>query len=178
MSLWSIGMISLFVVVSSWDLFVRLLEPEMNKTMLYRLLIYQEVNHAGAKIWAISWQNQQNGLCAQRRLRSAWASARVFAVRMMKARVLSYPLSAKRRLWSDWADAQADLSLRWRTGQFVGFVVSRLICCLNMSVIITAVNGPILNRLVCSVLCHVWTPGIVIIQRNVIDTSLVGNVWK
>ena len=26
-------------------------------------------------IWATSWQNQQNGMCAQRRLRSAWASA-------------------------------------------------------------------------------------------------------
>ena len=38
---------------------------------------------------------------------------RVFAVRMKKARVVSYPLSAQRRLWSDWADAQADLSLRW-----------------------------------------------------------------
>ena len=25
--------------------------------------------------WAASWQNQQNGICAQRRLRSAWASA-------------------------------------------------------------------------------------------------------
>ena len=30
---------------------------------------------------------------------------RVFAVRMKKAWVLSYPLSAQRRLWSDWADA-------------------------------------------------------------------------
>ena len=37
---------------------------------------------------------------------------RVFAVRMKKAWVLCYPLSAQRRLWSDWADAQADLSLR------------------------------------------------------------------
>ena len=27
------------------------------------------------EIWAASWQNQQNGMCAQRRLRSAWASA-------------------------------------------------------------------------------------------------------
>ena len=36
---------------------------------------------------------------------------RVFAVRMKKAGVLSCPLSAHRRLWSDWADAQADLSL-------------------------------------------------------------------
>ena len=26
-------------------------------------------------VWAASWQNQQNGMCAQRRLRSAWASA-------------------------------------------------------------------------------------------------------
>ena len=25
-------------------------------------------------IWATSWQNQRNGICAQRRLRSAWAS--------------------------------------------------------------------------------------------------------
>ena len=39
--------------------------------------------------------------------------ARVFAVCMKKARVLSYPLSTQRRLWSDWADTQADLSLHW-----------------------------------------------------------------
>ena len=32
----------------------------------------------------------------------------VFAVRMKKAWVLSYPMSAQRRLWSDWANAQAD----------------------------------------------------------------------
>ena len=38
---------------------------------------------------------------------------RVFAVRMKKDWVLHYPLSAQRKLWSDWADAQADLSLRW-----------------------------------------------------------------
>ena len=29
--------------------------------------------------------------------------------------------------WSDWADAKADLSLRWAHSQFVGFVISRLI---------------------------------------------------
>ena len=28
--------------------------------------------------------------------------------------------------WSDWADAQADLSLRWAHSHFVGFVMSRL----------------------------------------------------
>ena len=36
----------------------------------------------------------------------------VLAVRMKKAWFLSYPFSAQRRLWSDWADAQVDLSLR------------------------------------------------------------------
>ena len=46
---------------------------------------------------------------------------RVFTVRMKKAWVLSYPLSAQRRLWSDWADAQADLSLRWAHMQFCWF---------------------------------------------------------
>ena len=68
-------------------------------------------------IWAASWQNQQNGMCAKRRLRSAWrhlpSLIKVFTIRMKKSCVLSYPLSAQRRLWSDWADAQADLSLRW-----------------------------------------------------------------
>ena len=38
-------------------------------------------------IWAASWQNQQNGMCAQQRLRSAWASAQSdqsLAVRMIE----------------------------------------------------------------------------------------------
>ena len=46
---------------------------------------------------------------------------RVFAVRMKKLWVLSYPLSAQRRLWSDWADAQTG-----RTCHAVGFVMRRL----------------------------------------------------
>ena len=51
---------------------------------------------------------------------------RVFAVRMKKAWVLSYPLSAQRRLWSDWVDAQTDLSLRWAHSHFFDFVMRRL----------------------------------------------------
>ena len=43
----------------------------------------------------------------------------VFPARMKKAWVLSYPLSAQRRLWSDWVDALADLSLRWALTHFV-----------------------------------------------------------
>ena len=73
-------------------------------------------------IRAVSWPNQQNGICAQRRLTSDWADLiRVFAVCFKKAWILSYPLSAQRRLWSDWADAQADLSLCWARMPFCWF---------------------------------------------------------
>ena len=34
----------------------------------------------------------------------------------------------QRRFWSDWADTQADLSIRWGHTHFVRFVMSRLIC--------------------------------------------------
>ena len=73
-------------------------------------------------IRAATWQNQQNecvhsedsdqpghsrslitqislGICP------VWL---VFTVRMKKAWILSYPLSAQRRLWSDWASTQSD----------------------------------------------------------------------
>ena len=46
---------------------------------------------------------------------------RVFADHTKKPRVLSYPLSAQWRLWSDWADAQADLSLHWAHMPFCWF---------------------------------------------------------
>ena len=70
-----------------------------------------------------------------------WPSLiRVFAVRMKKAWVLSYPLSAQRRLCSDWAEAQADLSLRWAHMPFCWFcheaaqmVVRSLRCDLEMT---------------------------------------------
>ena len=48
---------------------------------------------------------------------------RVFGVRMKKAWVLSYSLSAQRRIWSDWADAQADLNLHWAHRHFVAFAM-------------------------------------------------------
>ena len=53
---------------------------------------------------------------------------RVFVVHIKKAWVLSYmyPLRAQWRHWSDWADAQADLSLCWAHSLFVDFVMRRL----------------------------------------------------
>ena len=78
--------------------------------------------------WAATWQNQQSECMPSEDSDQHGhppSLIRVFAVRMKKALVLSYPLSAQRRLWSDWADAQADLSLRWAHSHFVGFVLSR-----------------------------------------------------
>ena len=66
-------------------------------------------------IWAASWQNQPNGCAPSKdsdQPEHLPSLIRVFAVCMKKAWVLSYPLGTQRRCWSDWADAQADLSLR------------------------------------------------------------------
>ena len=79
--------------------------------------------------WATSWQNQQNDSAPSEDSDQPGhppSLIRVFAVRVKKACVLSYPLSAERRLWSDWADAQADLSLRWAHSHYVGFDMRRL----------------------------------------------------
>ena len=77
-----------------------------------------------------TWQNQQNECAPSKDSDQPGhppSLIRVFAVRMKKAWVLSYPLSAQRWLWSDWADAQADLRLCWAHSHFVGFVMSWLI---------------------------------------------------
>ena len=66
--------------------------------------------------WAATWQNQQNECAPSEDSDQPGhppSLIRVFTVRMKKLWVLSYPLIAQQRLWSDLADAQADLSLRW-----------------------------------------------------------------
>ena len=81
------------------------------------------------KIGATSWQNQQNDCAPSKdsdQPRHPPNLIRVFAIRMKKAWVLSYPMSAQRRLWSGWVDDQADLSLRWAHSHFAGFVVRLL----------------------------------------------------
>ena len=66
-------------------------------------------------ILVASWQNQQNDMCAQRRLRSAWASVQSDQSSLFAQWVAKDPsfLHAESEDWSDWADAQSDLSLRW-----------------------------------------------------------------
>ena len=80
--------------------------------------------------WAASWQNQQCGCASSEDSDQPGhppSLIRVFAVRMKKTWVLSYPLSAQRRLCSDWVDAQADLNLRWAHSDLFGFVTRWLI---------------------------------------------------
>ena len=66
-------------------------------------------------VWAATWQNQQNEFAPSEHSDQPGLLSsliRVFAVRMKKSWVLSYPLSTQRRLRSAWASAQSDLSLR------------------------------------------------------------------
>ena len=59
-----------------------------------------------------------------------WSASSLSAWRKLGS--LATHWAQQRRLWSDWADAQADLSLRWAHTHFVGFVMKRLIFYLSM----------------------------------------------
>ena len=80
------------------------------------------MKHDTKEIWAAAWQNQQNDLCAQRRLRSAWTSTHSDQSLLCAHWVAKDPwlLHADSKDWLDWADAR-------RTDHCVGFVVRRLI---------------------------------------------------
>ena len=97
---------------------------------------------------ATTWQNQKNDCAPSEDSDQPGhqpSLIRVFAVRMKKPWVLSYPLSAQRRLWSDWL-----ICLRWAHSHFVCFVMSRFI-----STVQTTRDGQIYHtrlRLQCSAL--------------------------
>ena len=96
-------------------------------------------------IWVMTWQNQQYE-CAQSEDSDQPGHPpsliRVFAFRSMGSWGSKLSSCVQRRLWSDWADDQADLSLRWTHSHFDGFVMSRLIspprCCLWL---VKLING-------------------------------------
>ena len=77
--------------------------------------------------WAAARQNQQIDLCIQQRLGSASASAQsdqslcFLHEETLGPRLPIMALGTQRRLWSDWADAQADPSLRWAHRSFCWF---------------------------------------------------------
>ena len=104
------------------------------KFMIMREIVYPhgfQTDSGIDRIWAASWQNQQNGMCAQRRLRSAWASAQSDQSSLSLWRKLgSLPTHlAHSEDWSDWAD---DLSLRWAHSHCVGFVTRSLILSISL----------------------------------------------
>ena len=73
-------------------------------------------------------------LNAQPRLRSVWASTQSeqsLRLRSMGSYGLKISSCWQRRFWSDWADAQADLSLCWAHSHFIGFVMRQLIYSCN-----------------------------------------------
>ena len=71
-------------------------------------------------------------------LRLIW----VFAVCSVGSYGPKLPLCGQRILWSDWADAQADLYLRWAHSHCVGFVMGRLICDLWLRFALFGVSLP------------------------------------
>ena len=75
-------------------------------------------------IWAAAQQNNQMTCVLSKdtdQLRHLPSLIRVFAVCMKEHWVLGCPSSAQQILWSDWVDAQADLSLRWVHRSFCWF---------------------------------------------------------
>ena len=81
-------------------------------------------------IGATTWQNQQNECAPSEdsdQPRHPPSLIKVFAVCLMGSKGPKISSCGQRRLWSDWADDQADLNLRWAHSHFVGFVMSRLI---------------------------------------------------
>ena len=133
------------------DLFY--LSANFSQLMIFKnSLIYIIYNIVKIHKWAATWQNQQNG-CAPSEVSDQPGHPpsliRVFAVRMKEPWVLSFPLSAQWRLWSDWADTQADLSLRWAHTHSAGFVMLRLKCRMKFKTTIL-ISDFVIEHLNCS----------------------------
>ena len=69
-------------------------------------------------IWAATWQNQQND-CKRSEVSDQPSLIRVLLSAWRKLESLATHWAQWWRLWSDWADTQADLSLRWMHSHFV-----------------------------------------------------------
>ena len=82
------------------------------------------------QVWAASWQKQQNGCVPSEdsvqpgQLPSLII---VFIVHSMGSYGPKLSSCWQQRLWSDWADVQGGLSLRWVHSHFVGFALRWLI---------------------------------------------------
>ena len=98
---------------------------EKKKTVVFVILL-----PIGAWAGNEPWHNKTNKMSVRpAKTRISLGIHSVWSVFTKKAWVFSYPLSAQRRLWLDWADAQADLSLRWAHMPFWWFchVVAQMV---------------------------------------------------
>ena len=99
--------------------FLDILDKLGNGPHLLEYLHKLVVSNPGEKMniikWASTWQNLQNGMCAQGRLRSTWASAQSDQSLLSTWRKLGSLAThcVHSKDWSDWVDAHTDLSLRW-----------------------------------------------------------------
>ena len=77
-------------------------------------------------IWAATWKNNKMSVRPAKTQISLgfWSESSLSAWRKIGSLATHWAHSED---WSDWADARADLSLRWAHTHFVGFVMSRLI---------------------------------------------------
>ena len=79
-------------------------------------------------VWAVTWQTNKMTVRPAKTqislgIRPVWSESSLSAWRKPGSFATH---SAHSKGWSDWADAQADLSLCWAHSHFVGFVLSRL----------------------------------------------------
>ena len=110
---WELGTNSLITGPGEWLLFRRF-TSKLSRSWSWYFWFCHAPAHLSFLLWTTTWQNQQSDCVPSVDSDQPGhppSLIRVFAVRMKKSWVLSYPLSTQRRLWSDWADAQADLSL-------------------------------------------------------------------
>ena len=73
------------------------------------------------RIWAVSRQNQQNDCTPSEDSDQPGHPPSLIRVFAMGSEGPKLSSCGQRRLWSDWADAQADLSLRWAHMPFYWF---------------------------------------------------------
>ena len=111
--------------------FVCMIRFHENRTILFTFKIPIKVTKAlkysflsTSVLTAAAWQNQQNNLCAQWRLKSAWAFAQSdqnLRCAFIGSQGPNVSSCRRRKVWSDCADTQADLRLRWTHRSFCLF---------------------------------------------------------
>ena len=106
----------------------------LNNQRLLQLHVVLWMNLSANSNWKRNWfeppHNKTNKMTVRpARLRSVWASTQFDPSLLCAQWVAKDPsfLHADSEDWSDWADAQADLSLHWAHSHFAGFVMRWLI---------------------------------------------------